>query len=313
MMKFKDEMDEKHPDLFSQTIWPCSLLSEEILANIPNRKGSYYLCFSCNTTLNKGKMPSKCHSNKLDIFNIKEYPDLDLTELELNLISKKIIFMKIHRKPKSLMSAIKDRIVCIPIDSGTIEQTLQKLPRLPKEAGLVPIKLKRKQSYKSSHLQEWVDVEKVHRCLLLLKNFGHPEYQFYSPEDFDSYVSRCKKDDSEGYEMLFDEDEFEMSIDEDLLSENVDNPDIKMETEIEAVHTKLESESLDEIEYAEKQDEDFKLNDPCAKYQFSYDQTACFINDTPETGVKTHDSNEVISVSPGEGEKLKNFCIKNLQ
>ena len=93
-----------------------------------------------------------------------------------------------------------------------------------------------------------------------------------------------------------------MSIDEDLLNENVDNPDLKMETEDEAVHTKLETETLDEIEFAEKQDEDYKMNDPCAKYQFCYDKTACFINDTPETGVKTHDNNEAISVSPGEGK-----------
>ena len=54
---------------------------------------------------------------------------------------------------------------------------------------------------------KWVDVDKVFRCLLLLKNFGHKEYQFFSPEDFSSYVSRCKQDDSEGYEMLFDSEE----------------------------------------------------------------------------------------------------------
>ena len=82
-----------------------------------------------------------------------------------------------------------------------------------------------------------------------------------------------------------------------------------METKNVALLTKLENESLDEIEYAEKQDEDYKLNDPCAKFQFNYDQTACFINDSPETGVKTHDNNEAISVSPGEGETFENFCM----
>ena len=297
MVKYKEELDEKHENFFDKTIWPC------------NRKGSFYLCIDCKSKLDKGKMPAKCCSNKLEIFDIKDYPDLDLTELELNLISKKIIFMKIHRKPKSQMSAIKDRVVCIPIDSGTIEQTLKKLPRLPKEAGLVPIKLKRKQAYKSSHLQEWVNVEKIFRCLVLLKNFGHSEYQFYSPEDFTSYVSRCKVEDQDGYEMLFEPEEYEMSIDDDLLeNENVDDPktftDVEMETEKDAVSPKLENESeaLDEIEYAEKLEEDYRLNDPCAKFQFNYDQTACFVNDSPETGVMTHDNNEAISVSPGEGE-----------
>ena len=216
--------------------------------------------------------------------------------------------MKIHRKPKSRMTAIKDRVVCIPIDSETINETLQKLPRLPKDAGLVPIKLKRKQTYKQSHLQEWVNVEKVHRCLLLLKNFGHKEYQFYTPEDLESYVSRCKEDDSDGYEMLFEPDEFEMSIDGDSLhDEHIDDPEIKEEIEMEqdAVESKLETQPLDPIEAAEKMDEDFLLNDPCAKFQFSYDRAACFMNDCPESRVKTHNTNEAISVSPGEGE----ICI----
>ena len=216
--------------------------------------------------------------------------------------------MKIHRKPKSRMTAIKDRVVCIPIDSETINETLQKLPRLPKDAGLVPIKLKRKQDYKQSHLQEWVDVEKVHRCLLLLKNFGHKEYQFYTPEDLESYVSRCQEEDSEGFEMLFDPEEFEMSVDGDSLEdENIDDPAIKEEIEMEqdAVESKLETQPLDPIEAAEKMDEDFLLNDPCAKFQFSYDRAACFMNDCPESRVKTHNTNEAISVSPGEGE----ICI----
>ena len=215
IVKYKEELDAKRENFFAETIWPCTSITQDVLKEIPNRKGSFFLCIDCRSKLGKKKIPSKCHTNKLEIFDIKDFPDLDLTELELNLISKKIIFMKIHRKPKSQMSAIKDRIVCIPIDSGTIEQTLKKLPRLPKDAGLVPIKLKRKQAYKSSHLQEWINVEKIHRCLLLLKNFGHKEYEFYSPEHFSSYVSRCKQDDCEGYEMLFDSDEYEMSIDDD--------------------------------------------------------------------------------------------------
>ena len=311
MSEFKEALDKKHDNLFNDTIFPCTSVTPDVLKEIPNRKGSYFVCNECKSKLDRGKIPSKSHSNKLEIFDIKNYPDLDLTELELNLISKKIIFMKIHRKPKSQMSAIKDRIVCIPIDSETIEQTLQKLPRLPKEAGLVPIKLKRKQAYKSSHLQEWVDVEKVHRCLLLLKNFGHPEYQFYSPEDFNSYVSRCKVEDKEGYEMLFDPAECEMSIDNDFLeNENVEDSENSTDSKEETPKLVDEDEALDEIEYAEKLEVDYRLNDPCAKFQFNYDQTACFINDSPETGVTTHDNNEAISVSPGEGENSKKLSFR---
>ena len=34
MMKFKDDLDEKHEDLFAKAIWPCSSLSEKILEYI---------------------------------------------------------------------------------------------------------------------------------------------------------------------------------------------------------------------------------------------------------------------------------------
>ena len=107
--------------------------------------------------------------------------------------------------------------------------------------------------------------------------------------------------------MLFDPEEYEMSIDDDCLeNENVDDPDkLEMETNKVDVPPKLEDEALDEIESAEKLEEDYQLNDPCAKFQFNYDQTACFINDSPETGVKTHDNNEAISLAPGEGEKFQ--------
>ena len=110
--------------------------------------------------------------------------------------------------------------------------------------------------------------------------------------------------------MLFDPGEFEMSIDEESLEEkNVDDPEItdeiKMDQEQDAVKSTLEPQPLDPIEAAEKIDEEYLLNDPCAKFQFSYNRAACFVNDCPESRVQTHDTNEAISVSPGEG----NFSI----
>ena len=123
MSKFKEELDKKKDNFFSEAIYHCSALSPDVLEEIPNRKGSYFLCNESKSKLDRGKIPGKCHHNKLEIFDIKDFPDLDLTELELNLISKKIIFMKIHGKPKSQMSAIKDRIVC----RGVISENLAKI------------------------------------------------------------------------------------------------------------------------------------------------------------------------------------------
>ena len=114
--------------------------------------------------------------------------------------------------------------------------------------------------------------------------------------------------------MLFDPEEYEISIDDDCPeNENVDDPDnIKMETDEVEVPLKVEDEALDDIEWAEKLEENYQLNDPCAKFQFNYDQTACFVNDSPETGIRTHDNNEAISVAPGEGENFEKCWLIHL-
>ena len=222
------------------------------------------------------------------------------------------------------MSAIKDRVVCVPIPSNKVMETLVQLPRLPSDAGLVPIKLKRRQQYKNCHLQEFVDVEKVHRCLNILKKLGHPEYQFYSQEAFETYVSRCKQEDPEGFEMLFDPD-VEMSVDDDENSSHGVNdderggnddqgrPTSRSLEDIERVEKEEEvpskEEPLDDIERAEKEEEHYQKNDAAAKFAFDYDRTACFINDAPEIEVKTHTVNEPVSVSPGEGNKMLNHLF----
>ena len=126
----------------------------------------------------------------------------------------------------------------------------------------------------------------------------------FPPTDTDINALTVEVGNLEGFEMLFDQDEFEMSIDESDYDDDLENiKEIKTEEDVEK--QKLETPPLDPIEYAEKMDEDFLLNDPCAKFQFSYDRAACFVNDCPESRVKTHNTNEAISVSPGEGE----ICI----
>merc|ERR1712155_418333 len=146
---------------------------------MPSTKGKFYLCTTCKTKLVNGQRPAQFHQNNLEIFDTKDHPELHLTELESSLISKALVFMKIFKKPKSRMAAIKDRCVCVPIDDQTVNETLKQLPRTPAEACIVPIKLKRKKEYKGTHLKEYVDVEKLHKALEMLKNSGHPEYQFY--------------------------------------------------------------------------------------------------------------------------------------
>ena len=146
------------------------------------------------------KIPPMSVCNGLDVVPIDD-PDLQLSELENNLIALRIMFQKICYLPKSRWTALKDRVINIPIEKETIINTITKLPRLPTESGLVEIKLKRKMTYKNNHKREFVDPNKIFKALEFLKTSGHPGYQ-----DFDTreeYFARCKDEDEEGYDSVF--------------------------------------------------------------------------------------------------------------
>ena len=105
--------------------------------------------------------------------------DTKLTEIENNLIAHTILFQKIFLLPKSRMSAVKDKLVNIPIGSADVLNTIECLPRTPREAGLIQVKLKRKLKYENYHKHEYIDTKKIFKALELLKKSGHPYYQFY--------------------------------------------------------------------------------------------------------------------------------------
>ena len=64
-------------------------------------------------------------------------------------------------------------MINIPIEKESIINTIQKIPRLPTESGLVEIKLKRKMTYKNNHKREFVDPNKIFKALEFLKASGH--------------------------------------------------------------------------------------------------------------------------------------------
>ena len=89
-------------------------------------------------------IPPMSHKNNLEVFNYEKYPELALTELETCMIARNLLFMKIFKLPKSRWSAVKDRIVNVPINEKDIQDTINALPRTQNQAGIVPVKLKRK-------------------------------------------------------------------------------------------------------------------------------------------------------------------------
>ena len=64
-----------------------------------NGKRSAYICHACKKHLKAGKLPPMSANNGLKIPSTDT--ELELTELEGNLIAKRIIFMKIYQLPKT--------------------------------------------------------------------------------------------------------------------------------------------------------------------------------------------------------------------
>ena len=133
--KFKEDLKKKNPGLFRES-------TEEIIQCI-KKKPQSYICHTCKETLMKGKMRCMSVKNGLSLSPIAS-ENLKLSEIENNLIAQNILFQKIFLLPKSRMSVVKDWLLNVPIAASDVINTIKNIPRAPKEAGLVQVKLKRR-------------------------------------------------------------------------------------------------------------------------------------------------------------------------
>ena len=188
---------------------------------------------------------------------------LQLTELEGALIAKNLIFQKIYQLPKSRWTALTDRIINVPINDDDILNTVESLPRTPKEAGLIGVSLKRKLEYKNTHKRQLVNPEKIFKMLDTLKKAGNPHYQFH--DDFNTYKERCEEYDPQGHEVLFpsnddlEEDIGHMPIEEEELV----NDEIMLKPSSNDSDDDSDDKDSDDDSDEELRDElDYLTNDP---------------------------------------------------
>ena len=210
--------------------------------------------------------------------------------------------MKVFLLPKSRISAFKDRIVNVPISSEDVTETVKSLPRTPREAEIVCVKLKRKQGYKNSHLQEFINVKNVKQSLVDLKALGHPEYQDIDLTAIDNYEERVAITDPELVGELFIASNMNNTLseeghhrdDRDEIFEELETPtNVNSEVDIE-----------DELEANLN---DYLQNDVVARYQFDYNRSTCMADNVPE--ISAPDVNEIISIAPGEGKTPKSILL----
>ena len=103
-----------------------------------NDRRECYMCRVCCTNLKKGKIPPKAAANYLEAVYVPEDIRLE-SYLEEALIARILLFIKIFALKTSLMPAIKDRCVVIPLDARDVLNTVISLPRLPSESGIIDI------------------------------------------------------------------------------------------------------------------------------------------------------------------------------
>ena len=190
--KLKDTLNKECPGLYNKCI------GTKVETPI-NGKNDCYICKTCIVHLKAKRMPPMSVRNNLELDHLNE--NLMLTELEGALIAKLIPFQKIYQLPKSRWTALRDRVINVPINDEDIVKTVNLLPRTPKEAELIGVSLKRKLEYKSKHKSQLVNPSKIFQMLDLLKNSGNPYYQFY--ENADSFQERCRMTDPDGYDLIF--------------------------------------------------------------------------------------------------------------
>ncbi|KAI8518266.1 hypothetical protein Bbelb_042830 [Branchiostoma belcheri] len=118
----------------------------------------------------KKTIPFEAQSNRMKVPEIP--PELNsLNTLESQLIAKRIPFMKVAALPKGGQKGVIGPVVCVPAD---VSETHAVLPRMPTEALLIKVKLKRKLQYSGHYMYRQISPMKVDAALkYLVENNEH--------------------------------------------------------------------------------------------------------------------------------------------
>jgi len=120
-----------------------------------------FVCNTCDCALLHGKIPAQAKINGLQLDTVPEELRY-LTPLERQLISTRIPFMKIVSLPRGRQCALHGPVVNVP---ATFDKICTLLPRIPKSAGLLRIKLKRQLKYKGHCMYQMVRPEVIKKAL----------------------------------------------------------------------------------------------------------------------------------------------------
>ena len=234
-------------------------------------------------------MPAQSKANCVDLEII---PDelKDLNNLKLHMICKRILFMKLVKLPRGKQKGIKGAAVNVPDDLGP---ACCLLPRIPSDAHIISLKLKRKLEYKQAYLHDTIRPEKVITALQYLKNHNPLHADVNINED---WIQTWQELDQELYNGVFDMEEKSGCNEEanDIPSTNVMHVNEEVDSNSSDTEPSDNEGKHDNPNNEEKEDiiamkENCKLRD--------------LLCDTCLQSELSEEANQIFSIAPGEGSK----------
>ena len=262
---------------FRQSSYKASInFLEKCTTKYTSFAGLEWICKTCNNYLKKEKVPPQCVSNKLEVADV---PDelKDLTELEARLLAQQSPFMKILALPRGKQAGIKGAVVNVPVIA---EKVCKSLPRTPSQAGIIPLKLKRKIQYKSHVVYQNIRPGMVQAALGKLKTIN----KFYlATVENSEWEEQCLNEDPEIWKELT----------EAVTDKNIGDTEIR---DLDEGRSRPAGEN-DDKNQNEEIDMDEEETDPRDRLRgIKYD--TCVQPTDP-----TMSSDSIYSIAPGEGRK----------
>ncbi|XP_070559937.1 uncharacterized protein [Ptychodera flava] len=135
-------------------------------------EGSLWLCKTCHRSLQSNRMPAQAVANNLEVEPIPKQLS-SLCQLESQLITRIIPFMKIVALPSGGQHGLRGQVVLVP---SNIQKTATTLPRQTSESQIVALSLKRRLSDKYSVKKQYIRPHNVNEALEYLKK-NNPFYK----------------------------------------------------------------------------------------------------------------------------------------
>ena len=287
----------------SQTVMEerCPEITQLVLNEkyrISSIDGSIYICHTCHGALKLGRIPAQSKANRMAL---DEIPDelKDLNNLELHIICKRILFMKLVKLPRGKQKGIRGAAVNVPADLGP---ACNLLPRLPPDAHIVSLKLKRKLEYKQAYLHDTIRQEKVITALNYLKNNNLLYADIEINED---WIRSWQDADNDLYNGVFvNEDDNSISMESDkernstenqMSDSNCDSTQLDSTNDCDSDNSASESDRAKKNNTNEIEKDDLiALEENCKLRDLPYD--TCLQNELPE------EANQLFSIAPGTSQ-----------